>query len=218
MERTSAPYRHGLAPSRRRDARRRASAKDRAISDRNARRRSTARSRACRIGSRPARAGSSPLPIRAGLRLWEIVLLSAVIQWGMMPLLAQDFHRVSLAGPLSNIPAVILTGLIVPLGFLALLATFVWARLASLSSRRRLDSARACCSRSWSGSAACRTSPIAFRGRRLALVWYFSQRSLLSRWPLAPRRPGRANGSRGARLSAADCARSNGRAPPPSPR
>ena len=32
------------------------------------------------------------------LRLWEIVLLSLVIQWGMLPLLAQDFHRVSLAG------------------------------------------------------------------------------------------------------------------------
>jgi competence protein ComEC len=70
------------------------------------------------------------MPIRAGLRLWEIVLLSAVIQWGMMPLLAQDFHRVSLAGPLSNIPAVILTGIIVPLGFLALLLTFAWMRLA----------------------------------------------------------------------------------------
>jgi len=70
------------------------------------------------------------LPIRAGLRLWEIVLLSLVIQWGMLPLLALDFHRVSLAGPLSNIPAVILTGLIVPLGFLTLLATFVWGRLA----------------------------------------------------------------------------------------
>ncbi len=70
------------------------------------------------------------LPIRAGLRLWEIVLLSAVIQWGMMPLLARDFHRVSLAGPFSNIPAVMLTGIIVPLGFLALLLTFVWARLA----------------------------------------------------------------------------------------
>jgi competence protein ComEC len=67
---------------------------------------------------------------RAGLRLWEIVLLSLVIQWGMSPLLAQDFHRVSLAGPVSNIPAVLLTGLIVPLGFLALVATFVWARLA----------------------------------------------------------------------------------------
>jgi len=70
--------------------------------------------------------------VRAGLRLWEVVVLSIVIQWGMTPLLAQDFHRVSLAGPLSNIPAVILTGLIVPLGFLALVATFVWARLAAL--------------------------------------------------------------------------------------
>jgi competence protein ComEC len=70
------------------------------------------------------------LPVRAGLRLWEIVLLSVVIQWGMMPLLAQDFHRVSLAGPVSNIPAVILTGLIVPFGFLALLSAFVWSRLA----------------------------------------------------------------------------------------
>ncbi|HKV04545.1 MAG TPA: ComEC/Rec2 family competence protein [Candidatus Acidoferrales bacterium] len=69
-------------------------------------------------------------PVRVGLRLWEIVLLSAVIQWGMMPLLARDFHRVSLAGPLSNIPAVILTGLIVPLGFLTLALSFAWARLA----------------------------------------------------------------------------------------
>lgn len=75
------------------------------------------------------------MPVRVGLRLCEIVLLSAVIQWGMMPLLAMDFHRVSLAGPISNIPAVILTGLIVPLGFLALVATFAWARLASLLAK-----------------------------------------------------------------------------------
>jgi competence protein ComEC len=69
-------------------------------------------------------------PVRIGLRLWEALLLSFVIQWGMSPLLARDFHRVSLAGPLSNIPAVFLTGLIVPLGFLTLTATFVWTRLA----------------------------------------------------------------------------------------
>ncbi len=75
------------------------------------------------------------LPIRAGLRLWEIVLLSAVIQWGMLPLLAEDFHRVSLAGPMSNIPAVLLTGIIVPLGFVTLLATFLWARLAMLLAK-----------------------------------------------------------------------------------
>jgi competence protein ComEC len=74
-------------------------------------------------------------PVRVSLRLWEIALLSLVIQWGMLPVLAQDFHRVSLAGPLSNIPAVLLTGLIVPLGFLMLAATFVWARLAAALAR-----------------------------------------------------------------------------------
>jgi len=68
------------------------------------------------------------LPVRAGLRLWEIILLSAVIRWGMLLLLAQDFHRVSLAGPMSNIPAVLLTGIIVPLGFVTLGMTVVWAR------------------------------------------------------------------------------------------
>ncbi|HTX14262.1 MAG TPA: ComEC/Rec2 family competence protein [Candidatus Baltobacteraceae bacterium] len=75
------------------------------------------------------------MPVRVGLRLWDIVLLSAVIQWGMMPLLAGDFHRVSVAGPIGNIPAVILTGVIVPLGFLALVASFLWARLAFALAR-----------------------------------------------------------------------------------
>jgi competence protein ComEC len=71
-------------------------------------------------------------PRRVGLRLWEIVLLSLVIHWEMTPLLALDFHRVGFAGPIANIPAVILTGLIVPLGFLTLRATFLWTRLAAL--------------------------------------------------------------------------------------
>ncbi len=74
-------------------------------------------------------------PVIVGLRLWDIMLLSLVIQWGMLPLLAQDFHRVSLAGPLSNIPAVLLTAIIVPLGFVALLASFVWAQLALLLAK-----------------------------------------------------------------------------------
>ena len=74
-------------------------------------------------------------PVRAGLRVYELALLSLVIQWGMMPLLAGDFHRVSLAGPVSNIPAVFLTGLIVPLGFLTLAASFVWVRAALLCSK-----------------------------------------------------------------------------------
>ena len=74
-------------------------------------------------------------PIRTGLRLWDVVLLSIAIQIGMLPLLAQDFHRVSLIGPLSNIPAVLLTGLIVPFGFLTLLSTFVWMRFAALLAK-----------------------------------------------------------------------------------
>src|SRR3984957_399039 len=53
----------------------------------------------------------------------------------MMPLLARDFHRVSLAGPLSNIPAGLLTGIIVPLGFLSLLVTFLWTRLAMVLAK-----------------------------------------------------------------------------------
>ena len=86
-----------------------------------------------RIGSRANDLLSAPVIV--GLRLWDIVLLSVVIQWGMLPLLAQDFHRVSLAGPLSNVPAVLLTAIIVPLGFAALLASFVWARLAMLLAK-----------------------------------------------------------------------------------
>jgi hypothetical protein len=82
-------------------------------------------------GRMPARFASHAgsllvLPVRAGLRLWEIILLSAVIQWGMLPLLAEDFHRVSLAGPMSNIPEVLLTGIIVPLGFVTLGIAVVW--------------------------------------------------------------------------------------------
>jgi competence protein ComEC len=84
-------------------------------------------------GRMPARLASRAstlltLPVRVGLRLWEIVLLSAVIQLGMLPLLAEDFHRVNLAGPVSNIPAVLLTGIIVPLGFVTLGIAMVWAR------------------------------------------------------------------------------------------
>jgi competence protein ComEC len=75
------------------------------------------------------------LPVRAGLRLWEIILLSAVIQCGMLPLLAQDFHRVSLAGPMSNVPAVLLTAIIVPLGFVTLGMALVWARVGLLLAK-----------------------------------------------------------------------------------
>jgi competence protein ComEC len=129
MDRTSAPYRAGLAHLG--DVTRDIVHSPKVIQFR-IEMRAAANWLASRLPHRLAvrSAALLSLPVRAGLRLWEIVLLSAVIQWGMMPTLAQDFHRVSLAGPLSNIPAVILTGLIVPLGFLALLFTFVWPRMS----------------------------------------------------------------------------------------
>jgi competence protein ComEC len=115
MERSSAPYRAGL--NHLGDVTR-----DPAHAPKIAQFRIEMRAAAQWLAARmPARLASHAgvmltLPVRAGWRLGEIILLSAVIEWGMLPLLAQDFHRVSLAGPMSNIPAVLLTGIIVPLG------------------------------------------------------------------------------------------------------
>jgi competence protein ComEC len=52
-----------------------------------------------------------------------------------MPVLAEDFHRVTLAAPLSNVPAVLLTGLIVPIGFLTLAVSFVWHGFAAILAK-----------------------------------------------------------------------------------
>ncbi len=83
----------------------------------------------------PRAASLVVLPCAGALRLWEVVVLSFAIQLGMLPLLAHYFHRVSLAGPVANIPAVLLTGLIVPLGFLTLGASLIWGALASALAR-----------------------------------------------------------------------------------
>jgi competence protein ComEC len=71
------------------------------------------------------------LPIRFGLRLWELFVISLALQIGMLPLMASYFHRLTLAAPLSNIPAVLLTGLIVPLAFITLAFSSVSMRLAA---------------------------------------------------------------------------------------
>ncbi|MGC2422151.1 MAG: ComEC/Rec2 family competence protein [Candidatus Acidiferrales bacterium] len=137
MDRTSAPYRAGLRHlgDVTRDGAHPPKIAQFRIEMRAAARWLASRSPRRRLGFEPRALSFVSAPVRLGLRLWEIMLLSVVIQWGMMPLLAQDFHRVSLAGPISNIPAMILTGLIVPLGFLTLAATFVWARLAAVLAR-----------------------------------------------------------------------------------
>src|SRR4029077_3229973 len=53
-------------------------------------------------------------------RVWELLVLTMALQVGMLPLMARDFHRITLSGPLVNLAAVPLTGIIVPLGFLTL--------------------------------------------------------------------------------------------------
>jgi competence protein ComEC len=54
------------------------------------------------------------------LRAWELMVLTLALQIGMLPLMARDFHRITLAGPIVNLAAVPLTGVVVPLGFVTL--------------------------------------------------------------------------------------------------
>ena len=72
------------------------------------------------------------VPARVGLRLWELIVISVALQVGMIPLMAQYFHRISVIGFAANLPAVLLTGIIVPLGFAALCASLVWGTLGHL--------------------------------------------------------------------------------------
>src|SRR4029077_2340088 len=69
------------------------------------------------------------LPCRLGLRLWEVAVVSVALQIGMLPLMARDFHRVSFVAPVANIPAVLLTAVIVPFGFISLALGAVWKGL-----------------------------------------------------------------------------------------
>jgi competence protein ComEC len=64
------------------------------------------------------------------LRVAELFVLSFVLQLGMLPMMARDFHRISLMGPIANLFAVPLTGVIVPLGFLSLGVASVLPRIA----------------------------------------------------------------------------------------
>jgi competence protein ComEC len=74
-------------------------------------------------------------PFRAALYFWEIIFISAILQLGMLPPLAYYFHRVALAGPFANVPALLLTGLAVPIGFLTLAASLVSHPLARLFAK-----------------------------------------------------------------------------------
>src|ERR1700688_1613421 len=69
-------------------------------------------------------------PFRAALYFWEVIFISAILQLGMLPPLAYYFHRVTLAGPFANVPALLLTGLAIPIGFLMLAASLLSHALA----------------------------------------------------------------------------------------
>jgi competence protein ComEC len=58
--------------------------------------------------------------IALSFRVWELLVLTLVLQIGMLPLMARDFHRITLAAPIVNLVAVPLTSVVVPLGFLTL--------------------------------------------------------------------------------------------------
>ena len=63
--------------------------------------------------------------IGASFRVWELLVLTLVLQIGMLPLMARDFHRITLAAPAANLLAVPLTGIVVPLGFLTLAGALI---------------------------------------------------------------------------------------------
>ncbi|HKV47670.1 MAG TPA: DNA internalization-related competence protein ComEC/Rec2 [Candidatus Acidoferrales bacterium] len=134
MERTTAPYMHGLAHlgDVTRDVVHAPKIAQFRIEARAATRWLSARFPRA-IGSRSTAVVA--IPTRLGLRICELFCLSVAIQLGMLPLLAQDFHRVSISGPISNIPAVLLTGIIVPFGFVCLGASFLWSGAAVLLAR-----------------------------------------------------------------------------------
>ena len=63
--------------------------------------------------------------VQVALIAAELFVLSSVLQLGMLPMMARDFHRVALLGPVVNLFVVPLTGLIVPLGFFGVTAGMV---------------------------------------------------------------------------------------------
>jgi competence protein ComEC len=133
------------------------------------------------------------LPLRVTFRLWEFIVLTIALQLGMSPLLAHYFHRVALTAPLANIPAVLVTALIVPLGFIALSAELVWPALGHLLGRAlsfllgALDAIVDWFARWPHGSYRIPGPPaaviVAFLIAAVALGWALLARSRVTQWP-----------------------------------
>jgi competence protein ComEC len=65
-------------------------------------------------------------------RVWELLALTLVLQLGMLPLMATNFHRIALSAPVVNLAAVPITGIIVPWGFFTLTAGLLSPALGKL--------------------------------------------------------------------------------------
>lgn len=72
---------------------------------------------------------------RTYLRIVEMFVLSFALQLAMLPLMARGFHRVSLIGPVVNLFAVPLTGVIAPLGFLSMLLSLILGDAGRLAAQ-----------------------------------------------------------------------------------
>jgi competence protein ComEC len=69
-----------------------------------------------------------------GMSLWlfELLVITVVLQMGMQPLMTSTFHRVTLAAPLVNLLAVPLMGLMVPMGFLTILSGLLFPAMGRI--------------------------------------------------------------------------------------
>jgi competence protein ComEC len=85
----------------------------------------------------PARLSKAPGDVLSGglaltFRVWELLVITLALQIGMLPLMARDFHRISLSAPFVNLFAVPMIGILVPLGFLTLTTGLVLPVAAKL--------------------------------------------------------------------------------------
>jgi hypothetical protein len=60
------------------------------------------------------------------------IVLGLVLQIGMLPPMARDFHRIPPLGPVVNLLVVALMGVIVPLGFIGLASSLVMRGLGRI--------------------------------------------------------------------------------------
>ena len=133
---------------------------------------------------------------RSAVLLWELCLLSLVIQAAMLPLSVTEFHRLSSLGPIANVGAVLLTAAIVPAGFATLAIGSLWrtaghflARIAIWLTSLLLADVRVFARMAWSGLRVPDPPRWLFIGllATLAFVAWFARRRAAEARPAEPR-------------------------------